>query len=256
MSLSNDFKYKDLTKKENKIYHILITKIKNWIKQKVNSANAKGISLGISGGIDSATLSIIASDIFPNNSHFYYFKINEDKETEKLIIELQNSRNLKINTIDLTKIYKDMVKLLNTNGDLVKSNLKSRLFMTSLYSLSQENNTLVLGTDNFDEFYLGYFTKYGDGGCDLLPFANIKKSDIYVLANLLNVPKKIIDNEPSANLYKNQTDEKELGFSYEEFEKWILDKNLVPNEISKRIINLHKLTEHKRIEIPKGPKLK
>ncbi|SFW05575.1 Probable NH(3)-dependent NAD(+) synthetase [Chlamydia abortus] len=90
--------------------------------------------------------------------------------------------------------------------------------MSSLYALSQEKNTLVIGTDNYDEYFLGYFTKYGDGGCDLLPFANINKTQVYVLANMLDIPECIIKKEPSANLYQNQTDEKELGFNYETFE--------------------------------------
>ena len=245
-----------LTNKEQKIYNILIKKITTWLIQKVSSAHANGISLGISGGIDSATLAIISSNIFRDNAFFYYFKIDENKKVESYVKKLEKRLYSKIKIVDLSDTYLRLKSTLKINNKIVLANLKSRLFMSSLYALSQKNNTLVLGTDNYAEYYLGYFTKYGDGGCDLLPFANIDKSDVYILANILNVPKEIIKRKPSADLYKNQSDEKDLGFSYDEFEKWKYDAHLVDEKISERIQTLQKITEHKRELIPKGPKLK
>ncbi|RMA78636.1 NAD+ synthase [Metamycoplasma subdolum] len=251
-----NFKYKSLTKKEQKIYQNLISKLSTWLKQKVASSFSSGITLGISGGVDSATLACLCSRIFAENAYFYYFKTGEDLVTENHVKKLEKTLNHKIKIIELTESFDKLTKDLKVKNKKVIANLKSRFFMASLYAKSQEKNTLVLGTDNFDEYFLGYFTKYGDGGCDLLPFANLKKSEVYVLANLLSVPKEIIEKHPSANLYKKQYDEIELGFTYEEFEKWKLDKNLVSNKTSERIEYLHKISNHKRELIPKGPKLK
>ncbi|TPE57427.1 NAD(+) synthase [[Mycoplasma] falconis] len=253
---NNDFKKTILTNKELKIYQILIKKIRNWLRQKVNSAKANGIALGISGGIDSATLAKICDEEFQEKAHFYYFKTKQDTYTEDHINQLQKVLKNKIEIIDLTNEYKLIINNLKLEKRIAKINTKSRLFMTSIYALSQDKNCLVLGTDNYDEFYLGYFTKYGDGGCDLLPFANIKKSDVYAMANILNIPKSIIDKKPSANLEEEQYDEDELGFSYDQFEKWLIDKNSVSKEVQSKIEKAHKLTDHKRDRIPVGPKLK
>ena len=252
----DNFKQKKLTPKEEKIYSILIKKIKNWIIQKVNSANAKGISLGISGGIDSATLAILANEAFPETSYFYYFKTKVDSKTENDIQKLEKRLNKKIKTIDLTEGFKNISKTLKIKSISSKSNLKSRIFMSSLYALSEENKTLVLGTDNFDEYYLGFFTKFGDGGCDLLPFANIKKHDVYMIADMIDVPLSIINKKPSANLCSNLDDEKQLEFSYFDFEQWLINKTLVSDEISEKISKWHNHTQHKRDLIPKGPKVK
>ncbi|AZG68978.1 NAD(+) synthase [Mycoplasma struthionis] len=247
---------KELTKKELKIYEIYLNKIVSWLKQKVKAANASGVALGISGGIDSATLAFISKKAFNENAHFFYFKTRNDKYTEDHVKKLEKKLGSEIKFIDLEKQYNDLIKTLDIQKKGSQANLKSRLFMTSIYSLSQDLNTLVLGTDNFDEFYLGYFTKYGDGGCDLLPFANILKSDVYALAQILGVPDEIIDKDPSANLYEDQTDEKELGFSYYEFESYLRDKTSVNNEIKAKIEHFHKISNHKRDPLPKGPKIK
>ncbi|WP_027122695.1 NAD(+) synthase [Metamycoplasma spumans] len=253
---SENFKKQILTKKETKVYESLIKKIKQWLRQKVSSAKASGISLGISGGIDSSTLAILASDEFKENAHLFYFKTRDDEYTEKHIKLLEKRLDKKIEFIDLSDIFNSIQKTLKLEKKMSLANSKSRLFMTSIYALSQELNTLVLGTDNLNEFYLGYFTKYGDGGCDLLPFANIKKSDVYAMANLLNVPQEIIEKRPSANLLEDQYDEDELGFSYADFESWLIDKTSIKTEIAEKIKHIHKITEHKRKAIPRGPKLK
>ncbi|BDX52725.1 NAD(+) synthase [Metamycoplasma equirhinis] len=246
----------ELTIKKQKEYATFIKKMVTWLKQKVEFSNSKGISLGISGGIDSATLAKILYKYFPNNSHFYYIKTKDDPINESHINLLNLQLDNRIQIIDLTNEFELLKTKLKLQEKVTIANLKSRFIMATLYSQSQENKTLVLGTDNYDEYYLGYFTKYGDGGCDLLPFANIKKSDVYILANLFDVPNEIINKRPSADLIENQYDEEELGFSYIEFEKWLIDKNTVSKDINQKIINLHKTSEHKRKLIPRGPKIK
>ncbi|AWX69744.1 NAD(+) synthase [[Mycoplasma] anseris] len=256
MLYEEEFKNKPLSKKSKKLYEILIKKIKTWLFQKVASANAKGIVLGISGGIDSTTLAFIANDVFKENAHFYYFKTANNNKIEDDIAIIEQSLKRKIIIIDLENEFNYLTKKLNLNNKMALANTKSRLYMTALYGFAQEKNALVLGTDNFNEYYLGYFTKYGDGGCDLLPFANIKKSDVYTIAKLINVPQEIINKRPSADLYENQFDEDELGFSYFEFEQYLIDENLISKSKKARIEELHHKTNHKRDLIPKGPKFK
>ncbi|BAP39574.1 NAD(+) synthase [Metamycoplasma canadense] len=236
-------------------YENLVKRIKKWIYKKVRNANSQGITLGISGGIDSCALALISYQLFKENAHFYYLKTKKDLENEKHIKKLNKLLNNSIKTINLTKEFNLFSKKFNLENNWIKANCKSRFFMNVLYTEAQKNNSLVLGTDNFNEYFLGYFTKWGDGACDLLPFANLFKSDIYKIAEILNAPHEIINKRPSANLIENQFDEDELGFSYEQFENYFKNKNLVSYEIIKKIEIQIKKTEHKRKMIPKGPKL-
>ncbi|WP_330463605.1 NAD(+) synthase [Metamycoplasma gateae] len=249
-------KEKEISNKNNEIleYKKLIKKIKSWIYRKVKSTNASGIVLGISGGIDSATLSVICHQIFKENAHFYYLKTKKDTENEKDIKELNKILNNSIITINISKEFDLFSKKFHLSNDWIKANSKSRFFMNVLYTKAQQNNSLVLGTDNFNEYYLGYFTKWGDGACDILPFANLFKSDIYKMAKILKVPQSIMNKKPSANLLDNQYDEDELGFTYDQFESYFEPKNTLNNEIKAKIEKNFKKTQHKRKIIPKGPK--
>ncbi|AZZ65500.1 NAD(+) synthase [Metamycoplasma phocicerebrale] len=243
----------NITEEETIVYKNLIKRIKRWISKKVKDAKCNGVVLGVSGGIDSATLAIILKDIFGNKSYFYYLKTFEDNENIEHINKLNSIiKNIKI--IDLSKEFNSFASKLNLKEDIIKANAKSRFFMNYLYAQAQINNSLVIGTDNFNEYYLGYFTKYGDGGCDLLPFANLLKSDIYKIAKIIGVPKEIINKKPSANLLSNKSDEEELGFSYEEFENYLNNSNSVSKIVKQKILNLNLKTMHKRSLIPRGPK--
>ena len=116
-----------------------------------------------------------------------------------------------------------------------KANIKVRLRMVTLYAVAQTRNALVLGTDNKDEIHVGYFTKYGDGAWDIEPIGDLYKTDVYKLAKYLNVPEEIINKPPRAGLWNNQTDEDEIGMTYELLDK-ILYRNLEKDiEILKKI---------------------
>ncbi|MBN4089506.1 NAD(+) synthase [Mycoplasma enhydrae] len=242
-----------LNDEEKSFYNKLIVKIQKWIIKKLKEANSIGVVIGVSGGVDSAALSIIAKRILGSKAFLYYLETDVDNETRKHVFELNNIVK-DIQFINLKEEFELLSKKIEVKNDYVKANLKSRLFMSVLYAKAQENNSLVLGTDNYDEYYLGYFTKWGDGGCDLLPFANLLKSDIYKMAHLLSVPGEIIKKQPSANLVNTKSDEEELGFSYEEFEKYLTNETLVSKQKALKIRNIHLKTAHKRNSIPKGPK--
>ena len=107
----------------------------------------------------------------------------------------------------------------------------------------------MLGTDNMDERYTGYFTKYGDGGVDLMPIAHLVKSEVMEAAEMLGVPSYLVKRVPSAGLFPGQTDEKEMGVTYRDLDAYLLGKE-VNEETKKRIEHLHKISNHKREPIP------
>ena len=126
--------------------------------------------------------------------------------------------------------------------------------MTSLYAWAESLNYLVVGTDNAAELYLGYFTKYGDGGADLLPIANLSKAEVKRLLVFLNAPPMIINQKPSADLWAGQSDEQELGFSYHDVDLYLQEPSNVSLEIKKKIETWHQATRHKRLLPAKPPK--
>jgi len=132
---------------------------------------------------------------------------------------------------------------------LALANIKPRLRMTALYYVANRFNYLVAGTENRSELTVGYFTKYGDGGADILPIANLVKSQVYELARFLGVPEKILRRTPSAGLWAGQIDEAEMGLTYEQLDRYILTGE-APRHVKERIEHLHRISEHKRQRPP------
>ena len=121
--------------------------------------------------------------------------------------------------------------------------------MATLYAFAQNKHGLVLGTDNKDERYTGYFTKFGDGGVDLLPIAHLLKREVVEACLLLDIPEDLAKRVPSAGLYQGQTDEKEMGITYHDLDDYLLGKE-INEEAKARIERLHRISAHKREEIP------
>ncbi|MBR3259510.1 MAG: NAD(+) synthase [Mycoplasmataceae bacterium] len=231
-----------------------LDQIINWIKEEVKKANCSGVAVGISGGIDSALVAYLAKKAFPNDSIGILIPINKKRQFDlEDGLELVKKLDLDYKVIDLSHEYQSMIDKMNVQLDLTKGNMQARLRMTTIYAFAQERNYLVLGTDNKAEYDLGYFTKWGDGGCDLLPIVNLYKSEVFEYAKKVGIPINIINKTPSAGLWDDQSDEKELGFTYDDYEQY--DKNLLTDQqlIEKIKLQISK-TNHKRIEIPKAPK--
>ncbi|APE74634.1 NH3-dependent NAD+ synthetase [Spiroplasma citri] len=223
-----------------------------WIKSEVTKVHCQGVIVGLSGGIDSAVVSLLAKQAFPEQHltvimpcHSDYF----DQECAQLLV---NNHQLKNNLVDLTGTYDNLIATLALPPhQLAFANIKPRLRMTTLYALAQSHNYMVLGTDNADEWHVGYFTKYGDGAADLVPIIHLLKSEVQQAAQLLGVPTAIISRPPTAGLWASQTDEKELGFTYQQLDYYLQGKS-VPTEIAQRIKQLNQSSEHKR-HLPKAP---
>lgn len=218
-----------------------------WMQDTVNSASAKGMVFGLSGGIDSAVIAGLAKIAFGDNCLGIIMPINsnpEDKAHAKLVAE---SLNLKTELVDLSATYNSLVQAtgLDSGNKMAKANIKPRLRMTTLYYYGQHNNYLVSGSSNASEYFVGYFTKYGDSGSDLLPLVDFVKYEIIELARALNIPDVIINKKPSAGLWEDQTDEDEMGFGYDLLDRYI-KTGQGPEEIIKKINRMNEVSDHKR----------
>lgn len=217
-----------------------------WLRKKVEEAKCDGVVFGLSGGVDSAVLAGLSKLAFPNSSLGLIMPCHSKDEDEIDARLLVSSIDLKVEKIDLTRVYDTLIEETSASENaLAKSNIKPRLRMTTLYYYAQRNNYLVLGPSNKSEMYVGYFTKHGDSGCDLFVLADFTKDEVYNLARELKIPKKIIDKKPSAGLVSGQSDEDDLGFSYQ-----VLDTYIKGGKISSadkvKIDKMHRQTEHKR----------
>ncbi len=224
----------------------IIDELVSWLKDNVKEANSKGVIFGLSGGIDSAVIAGISKLAFPDTSLGLIMPIHSIIEDEKDALLVSESLKLNVKKVDLSNTYDNLIKSsINSENTLAKSNIKPRLRMTTLYYYGQDLAYLVLGSSNKSEFHIGYFTKHGDSGADLLPLADFTKGEVYELARILNIPEKIIEKKPSAGLWLGQTDEEELGFSYDILDDYLNGKPI--DQKTKTIIeHKNKVTEHKR----------
>lgn len=201
----------------------------------------KNVVLGISGGIDSAvTASLCVNALGPEKVigiMLPYGQQSDIKDSQSII------SHLKINffTVDI----KPIVDQYNFSDRLVLANIMARTRMTLLYAYANTQNALVVGTTNKSEFAIGYFTKHGDGACDLEPIAELYKTEVFQLAKYLNIPKNIITKKPTAGLWDGQTDENEFGFTYNDLDKFLQGES-VDSDTTIKIKNLIKASEHKR----------
>lgn len=197
----------------------LKNKLVHWLRAKLKQAKAKGIVMGLSGGIDSAVVAALAKKaagkgkllvlILPCQSS------RRDLKDAKLVAE---KIGIRTKTIDLSSIYLLLLKKLPLGNRLAMANLKPRLRMAVLYFFANKLNYLVCGTGNKSELMIGYFTKHGDGATDILPIGDLLKRQVRILAKELGLPPRIIKKSPSAGLWRGQTDEREIGFLYDELD--------------------------------------
>jgi NAD+ synthase len=245
--------------------------IAEWLRQRASAAGARGFVVGLSGGIDSAVVARLCQIAAPGQVAGVIMPCHSDPRDESdarlvadhygipsIRVDLAPAYDLLVNCVRsaMGALPADMIPPHGDAGADLKSrvplaNVKPRLRMTTLYFVANTLNYLVAGTGNRAELTIGYFTKYGDGGVDLLPIGELLKTEVRAMARDLGVPQPIIDKAPSAGLWLGQTDEQEMGFSYAELERYLTSgPDAVAPALALRLERMIRATEHKRSVAP------
>ena len=225
-----------------------------FIKNLISSSGSAGIVFGNSGGKDSALVGILCKAACDNTLGVIMpcaskrnFGLDADDGRA-----LAEQYGIETRLIDLTDVReKEMEELgkITALNNAAITNIAPRLRMTTLYAIGASENRLVAGTGNRSEQYMGYFTKWGDGGCDFNPIADLTATEVFEFLEYLNAPRCIIDKAPSAGLFDGQTDEQEMGVTYKAIDDYILYGEV--SEKDKAVIDrYHSRSEHKRNPIP------
>lgn len=225
-----------------------------FIREVLASANACGIVYGNSGGKDSTLVGILCKKacdntvglIMPCGSRRNY---EEDKNDAEAVAR---QFGIAQRTVDLTKVRSALLDSLadvTTITGMALANIAPRLRMAALYAVAASENRLVVGTGNRSENYMGYFTKWGDSACDFNPIADLTVTEIYEFLRFLQVPESIIKKAPSAGLFDGQSDESEMGISYEVIDSYLLTGNVSSEE--KAIIERHHNASHHKRRMPR-----
>ncbi|GEL77466.1 NAD(+) synthase [Tenuibacillus multivorans] len=239
-----------------------IEQLVQWLQQQVKEAKVNGLLVGLSGGIDSSVVAYLIKQAMPDHSLGIIMPCKshgQDEDDAQLVAE---SSGIDSVTVDLTDQHdllfngiktqlKDKNEWNEEKERMADANLRARLRMSTLYTIAANYNYLVVGTDNAVEWYIGYFTKYGDGGVDLVPLLHYTKTEVRQIARELGVPEQIITKAPSAGLWEGQTDESEMGISYDTIDAF-LNGEQVDEKDEQTIINMHQRTAHKRA-LPTSP---
>jgi NAD+ synthase len=243
-------------------------KIASWLRERATKAGTRGFIFGLSGGVDSALVARLCQMAAPQRVLGVLMPCYSHAQDEQDARLVASTFSIPVARVDLaatfdalTDVLEHAVRGLPTHVDVIdikqqlpEANIKPRLRMASLYLLANSLNYLVAGTGNRSEITLGYYTKYGDGGVDLLPIGGLLKSEVRALAREVGVPSQVIDKAPSAGLWMGQTDETEMGFTYDALEQYLTHgATAVGTEVAKRIEQLRAVSNHKREMPPVAP---
>ncbi|MBW2553138.1 MAG: NAD(+) synthase [Deltaproteobacteria bacterium] len=233
----------------------IIDAISKWLKNQVEQAGAEGVAVGLSGGLDSAVVAALAKRSLKDKVLGLILPCHSQKEDAEDANLIASHLQLETCTVDLSSTYDYLIAILPSADKNTTANIKPRLRMICLYYFASSKNYLVAGTGNKSEISVGYFTKYGDGGTDILPLGDLFKYQVIEIAKKLSLPEAIINKPPSAGLWPGQTDEGELKITYEKLDQAILDitsnhAKATPPDICSRVEELIKSSEHKRVPIP------
>jgi NAD+ synthase len=232
-----------------------IEKISNWIDEYLKESNQKSLIIGVSGGIDSAVVSTLCA---MTGKPTIVVSMPIRQQATQHDLSLTHCWFLKGRYPNVTHINKDLTSIFEQfedtfeaeNDDLAFANTRARLRMTALYQIAQFNKGLVVGTGNkVEDFGVGFFTKYGDGGVDISPIADCMKSEVWDMGKELEINQSIIDAEPTDGLWDDaRVDADQLGMTYAELEDAMLGKG--SKQLIDRFMTLKYLNSHKMIPIP------
>ena len=252
---------------------LVVEHIVNWLDDYSEKSGVDSFVVGVSGGIDSAVTATLCART-GRKTYLVNMPIHQAKSelirSDELIGQLDSEfDNVSSINVSLTEVYdclKDSLPIVeDRSGGLALANTRARLRMTTLYALAQERNALVVGTGNkVEDFGVGFFTKYGDGGVDLSPIADLVKSEVYLIGGVIGVPISIIKAAPTDGLWgDDRNDEDQIGASYPELEKAMAQAKKIANgelthdELTAREVEvfeiysrLNRINQHKMNPIP------
>jgi len=234
----------------------LAEKLIVWIKDKVLASGHKGAVLGMSGGIDSSVVAVLCQRALPQSTLGVLMPCHSSQEDEEHALAVASKFSIPTETVVLDSVFDTLLKVLPDDSgtpaanQLAKVNPKARLRMLTLYCFANQLKYMVVGSSNRSELAVGYFTKYGDGGVDIIPLGNLVKGLVRELAGFLGIPQEIINKPPSAGLWPGQTDEGELGFSYDELDRYLVTGE-ASDEVRQKIESMLAASDHKRQPLPK-----
>jgi NAD+ synthase len=244
--------------------------IVNWLKSYATNAKMDGFVVGISGGIDSAVTSTLCAmtglRTLCVEMPIHQAASQVDRAQEHIMLLKKRFANVSDVQVDLTSVFEEFKKKVphseeDTYLELSLANTRARLRMTTLYYFAGIHRYLVAGTGNkIEDFGVGFYTKYGDGGVDLSPIADLLKSEVYLIGNYVNVSKAIIKAAPTDGLFgDSRSDEDQLGASYDELEmamKWMEEGRAIDElegrqkEVFHLFLQLNRANQHKMTPIP------
>lgn len=262
--------------------------LSSWMKERALAAGCRGIVFGLSGGLDSAVVAGLGMRAMSDGCLGVVMPCHSDPEDVEDALACARAFSLPTLVCDLTSIFDQHLALVSGclsdaaahpgiasaapalaamadtaarvaasdpgRARMAQANLKPRLRMTVLYYYANTLGYLVVGTTNLSELTVGYFTKYGDGGSDILPLGGLVKWQVRELASYLGVPRHIIEKAPTAGLWSGQTDEGEMGISYAELDHYILTGE-ADDAVQRRVDSLSRAAQHKltRPPVPNTP---
>lgn len=240
--------------------------IVSWIDNYINKSGVKGIVVGVSGGVDSALTSTLSAETGQNVLclEMPIYQNKEQVSRSKKHIDWLKSKYTNVTSIqiELNKTFESFLSSIPNNSsdkhELSLANTRSRLRMVTLYYFSALNDYIVAGTGNrVEDFGIGFYTKYGDGGVDISPIADLLKSEVFSLAKFHKIIDEIIEAEPNDGLWNdNRSDEDQIGASYEEIETAMINFNKNENlsQREKNVLEIYKsfntANKHKMDPIP------
>ena len=230
-----------------------IIKVKDLIRNAIWTSGAQGLVIGISGGIDSAVSCALAvKAISAERVLGVSMPLSPNTKDEEDAALLCKSLGVEMITVPLTKVHQEFLATehISSSSAILSGNIAARLRMTVLYNIAAQKNYLVCGTSNKTEYMIGYSTKWGDGAADIQPLLHLYKREIYEIAEDLNIPETIIKKAPSAGFFEGQTDESDIGMTYDELDTALfnleLNNYLPENEVERKVLSLIERSEHKR----------
>lgn len=249
--------------------------ITDFIKIQTKQANASGVVIGLSGGVDSALCAkLCVSALGAENVSGLIMPSSisppEDVDAAKIFAEELDINYEIINISPIEKAFSETCRHYGSSNRMANGNLKPRIRMCVLYYHANKMNRIVTGTGNKSELLIGYYTKYGDGGVDMLPIGDLYKTQVKRFSRYIKIPESIVERTPSARLWPGQTDEDEIGIKYDLLDLilyGLVDLKMQPSEVSKatdvsldivrKVSKMIKRSEHKRnmppvLKIPKA----